>query len=67
MKTVIKVNGMSCGNCVKHVTNAIQAVPGVSDVEVSLESGIATFDRGEVSIAQIIEAIEEEGYEAQEA
>ncbi|MDO8455324.1 MAG: heavy metal-associated domain-containing protein [Burkholderiaceae bacterium] len=30
---------MSCGACTKHVTNALQAVPGVGEVEVNLSTG----------------------------
>ena len=35
----LEVQGMSCGACVKHVTQALQALTGVSDVEVDLASG----------------------------
>jgi P-type Cu+ transporter len=31
------IEGMSCPNCVHHVTQAIQEVPGVADVTVALE------------------------------
>ncbi len=40
MKTIdLQVEGMSCGSCVKHVTQALQPLPGVSGVEVDLQSG----------------------------
>ncbi|MFT5781874.1 MAG: copper chaperone [Pseudomonas sp.] len=32
----INVTGMSCGGCVSKVTQALQAVPGVSHVQVAL-------------------------------
>lgn len=35
----LQVEGMSCGSCVKHVTEALQPLPGVSGVEVDLQSG----------------------------
>ncbi len=35
----LQVEGMSCGSCVKHVTQALQPLPGVSGVEVDLQSG----------------------------
>ncbi|CAM3661031.1 heavy-metal-associated domain-containing protein [Polaromonas hydrogenivorans] len=35
----LQVEGMSCGSCVKHVTQALQPLPGVSGVEVDLASG----------------------------
>ena len=37
MKKVLTVEGMMCQNCVKHVTRALQGIPGASDVSVSLE------------------------------
>jgi LemA protein len=42
MKTIeLTVEGMTCGSCVKHVKQALQAVPGVVHVEVDLLSGRA--------------------------
>jgi copper chaperone len=67
MQTTLKVTGMTCGMCVKHVTEAIESVPGVSSVQVDLASGTATLNPGEASIESIIDAIQEEGYEAEEA
>jgi copper chaperone len=40
MNTIdLEVEGMSCGACTKHVTNALQAVTGVGEVEVNLSTG----------------------------
>ena len=40
MNTIdLQVDGMSCGSCVKHVTQALQPLPGVSGVDVDLASG----------------------------
>ena len=40
MNTIdLDVQGMSCGSCVKHVTEALQPLNGVSDVKVELKSG----------------------------
>ena len=33
------VQGMSCGSCVKHVTQALKAIAGVDTVVVDLASG----------------------------
>jgi copper chaperone CopZ len=38
----LKITGMSCQMCVKHVTKALQGITGVTDVVVQLESGTAT-------------------------
>ncbi len=37
----LKVQGMTCGGCVQHVTKALQAVPGVVKVDVDLASASA--------------------------
>ena len=57
------VKGMTCDNCVQHVTKAVREVAGVRGVEVELASNSAKIE-GEFDEKQIIEAIEEEGYEA---
>ncbi|NDE52370.1 MAG: copper chaperone [Actinobacteria bacterium] len=40
--TVLHIAGMSCQNCVKHVTEALRDVQGVDSVEVSLAGASAT-------------------------
>jgi len=35
----LQVEGMSCGSCVKRVTQALLPLPGVSGVDVDLPSG----------------------------
>jgi copper chaperone len=57
------VRGMTCDNCVHHVTEAVQNTPGVSSVKVDLASNSARVE-GAFDIQKVIEAIEEEGYEA---
>ncbi|MGI5885452.1 MAG: heavy metal translocating P-type ATPase [Candidatus Spyradocola sp.] len=37
MKKHLKIEGMMCQNCVKHVTKALSGIPGATDVEVRLE------------------------------
>jgi len=39
---ILKVTGMSCGGCVNNVTQALQAIDGVGNVQVSLSDGEAT-------------------------
>ena len=47
MEKELKVNGMMCVNCQKHVHDALAAMAGVSAVDVNLEKGTAkvTADR----------------------
>ena len=49
----IRVEGMSCGGCVRSVTGALQALPGVTEAAVSLEASEARvrFDPAEVTVA----------------
>ena len=57
---------MSCSACVGHVSRALSSLPGTSDVTVDLESGQATLnaDSAKVTIADLIAAVDEEGYSA---
>lgn len=42
MKKELSIEGMMCQNCVKHVTHALEGIPGAADVQVSLEDKKAT-------------------------
>jgi copper chaperone CopZ len=63
-KTIVfDVKGMTCDNCVHHVTEAVKGVDGVKDAQVSLAANSAKVE-GDFDEKSIIAAIEEEGYEA---
>ena len=38
----IDVQGMTCGGCVASVTRVVKALPGVANVDVTLDPGRAT-------------------------
>ena len=60
----ISIEGMMCQHCVKHVTNALKGIPGVSEVTVSLEDNNAVIKAdSSVTDEAIKAAITEEGYE----
>jgi len=62
--TVIHISGMSCQNCVKHVTDALLGVPGVDSVDVSLEAGTATVYSDETIVHDAMRsAVGAAGYE----
>lgn len=62
----LQVQGMTCGTCVKHVTKALQSVPGVSRVEVDLANGRALVEGDLPSGVQpLIAALAIEDYPAQ--
>ncbi|MCX6063047.1 MAG: heavy-metal-associated domain-containing protein [Caldiserica bacterium] len=63
MKKLIQVKGMSCQHCVMHITEALKEVPGVMDVVVSLEAGMATVDtNAPVTNEALAAAITDVGY-----
>ena len=61
---------MTCNNCVRHVTEAIQGVPGVGSASVKLESGLASVrwkpDSPE-NVPAVLAAVKAAGYEAMPA
>ena len=64
-EVMIKVEGMSCGGCVRNVTKALEVVPGVSKVQVSLEGASASvlFDPAQVDVAALRQAVEDAGFD----
>ncbi|EZP76763.1 copper ion binding protein [Parageobacillus genomosp. 1] len=65
MTTTLQVQGMTCNHCKMAVTNALQEIEGVNRVEVHLEKGTVDvdYDETKVSLNQLKEAIEEQGYD----
>jgi Cu+-exporting ATPase len=60
----VRVDGMSCNNCVKHVNEALSEINGVERVEVSLEKAGATITSAtEIDIEIIRAALDEAGYD----
>lgn len=64
MKKELMIEGMMCQNCVKHVTHALEGIPSVTDVQVSLENKKATVNVPEsVTDEALKAAVTEAGYE----
>ncbi len=62
--TTITVAGMSCGHCVNAVKDEVGALPGVSSVQVDLDSGQVTVDGSDpLPDQQLRDAIDEAGYD----
>lgn len=62
----LKIEGMMCQHCVKHVKDALEAFEGTS-AEVNLEKKEAVVTGGEgVTVEQLKKAVEEAGYEVTE-
>lgn len=66
-QSIIKVGGMSCQGCVKNVTGVLQALPGVTEVVVSLEAGEARVrhDPVQASVKALCRAVEDAGFDAE--
>ena len=63
LNVTLKIQGMMCNNCVRHVTKALQGVAGVQTVEVNLEEGTARVTADETASVQTMQdAVTEEGY-----
>jgi P-type Cu+ transporter len=64
LTTTLKITGMTCSHCVNNVAKALQALPGVEDVQVDLDTGRAVVT-GPVDQAILVEAVVKAGYSAE--
>ena len=64
-RVVVGVEGMHCDGCVRNITGVLKALPGVGQVEVSLDAKQATidFDAAQVGLPQFKDAIEGAGFD----
>lgn len=63
----ITVTGMSCQHCVNSVTEEVSEIPGVTGVDVSLETGAVTVrSEAGVDADSLAAAIDEAGYSIKE-
>lgn len=63
---ILNIDGMVCDACVGHVAKALQGLEGVQTAQVSLKDKRATvtYDPAKVQMAQMAEAVADEGYQA---
>ncbi|RFU70956.1 copper chaperone [Peribacillus saganii] len=61
----LNVSGMSCGHCVKAIEGSVGELTGVQKVSVDLENGKVNieFDSNAVTLDQIKETIDDQGYD----
>jgi copper chaperone len=58
------VTGMTCGHCVASVTEEVQEIPGVDNVDVVLETGAVTVTSSQpLDDDAVRAAVEEAGYQ----
>jgi len=65
MSTVFDVKEMTCGNCVKHVTKAVQGAQPGAEVNADLATGKVTVTPAPKDPGAIAKAITDAGYPAQ--
>jgi copper chaperone CopZ len=63
---LIRIEGMHCHKCERSLQNALVALEGVHEVEVDFASAQASvlFDRDQISVKQLMDAVEAAGYRA---
>lgn len=62
MDATYTVSGMTCGHCVHAVKQEVSAIPGVTDVALSLETGkLEISSSAPVDFDRIVEAVAEAG------
>jgi copper chaperone len=61
----IDIRGMSCGGCVASVTRVLEALPGVREVDVTLQPPRASisYDPARTGVPAMKQAIEDAGYD----
>ena len=60
--TALKIDGMSCGHCVKAVTMALQDLPGVQVRDVAVGRALIEADEHVVTAEQLAAAMDEAGF-----
>lgn len=66
---VLPVKGMSCASCVDSVENSLRRLSGVKEVSVniSMERAHVAFDPAQLVVRELVEAVENVGYEVRTA
>ncbi|GAA1546126.1 MULTISPECIES: heavy-metal-associated domain-containing protein [Brevibacterium] len=60
-----QVTGMTCGHCEMSVREEVGEIAGVTDIQVSAQTGrLEVTAEGDVDDAKVLAAVEEAGYSA---
>lgn len=67
-QVTLNVQGMSCGHCVNSIEGNVGKLKGVESVKVHLSEGKVDvkFDSNTVSLNEITDVIEEQGYDIEQ-
>ncbi len=58
----LEITGMNCSHCVRAVTDSLKTVPGVTNADVSLDTGYARVTGDALDRALLVQAVESVGY-----
>ena len=61
MRQHYRVTGMTCQHCRSHVSQEVAALPGVEDVEVSMDGALVVTSSSPIAFAAIAQAVAEAG------
>lgn len=60
----LNITGMSCGHCVGQITKVLTRLDGVQVKSVTVGEAIVDYDQRKISPSEMIQAVNEAGYEA---
>jgi copper chaperone CopZ len=60
----LTIAGMSCNHCVNVVKASLSALPGVKVTQVSVGQATVEYDGRPETLATIVQAVDEAGYQA---
>lgn len=64
-ETMLRVDGMTCGSCARHVDEAHRGVDGVSAVEVRVRERLVLVKHAaSAALGALVGALRESGYES---
>jgi copper chaperone len=63
-RTTLKIDGMTCGHCMKSVTKALEGLDGVTIEAVAVGSATVAYDPAVASPERIAVAVSDAGYTA---
>ena len=69
MTTLLKIGGMTCQNCARHVREALEKVPGVESAQVNLDAAraqVKALPGKDPTLKALIDAVVRAGYTAEE-
>lgn len=60
-----QVTGMTCGHCELSVREEVGEIPGITEIQVSAQTGkLSVTADGDIDDAKVLAAVEEAGYSA---